>query len=118
MTPDLLLWLTLCCSVYQVEPAFARAVMVIESREQIGPLGRKGTFIGPFGIHKDFRKKWDIDDPRENIRVGVAALRGKDKLRVLRRYNTKSNRSYEQAVMACYRQYRGAPVQSTPRMRP
>jgi hypothetical protein len=110
-TALLLSWLNACCAYYNVEPAFARATMEVESgtkyeQIRIGPLGKKGTYIGPMGIHKQFRKKWDIDNPYENIRVGVAALRGRDKLKVLKRYNTSCNTAYVRAVMEKYRQYK------------
>jgi hypothetical protein len=110
-TALLLAWLHACSLQYGVEPAFSRAVMEVESglpgvaAYRVGPLGTRGTYIGPMGIHKQFRKKWDIDNPYENIRVGVAALQG-DKMRVLRRYNTSCNGAYVKAVMAKYRKYK------------
>ena len=110
-TTLLLAWLYTCSTQYGVEPAFARAVMEVESglpgvaAFRVGPLGRKGTYIGPMGIHKQFRRKWDIDDPYENIRVGVAALRG-DKMKVLQRYNTACDVGYVKAVFSKYRKYK------------
>ena len=104
ITPALFLWLNLCCAVYDVEPEFALSVFTIESRLEVGPLGRSGTYIGPAGIHKCFRAKYDIDDPKENIRVGVAALRGKDKFRVLHRYNPKATPAYVREVMRLRKQ--------------
>ena len=56
------------------------------------------------GINDCFLSKWPIDDPFVNVEVGVKALRGSDKRRVLRRYNPKLNRAYEQTVMATYQQ--------------
>jgi len=103
MTPALIFWLFTCCTQHGVEPDFALAAFQVESQGQCGPLG-KGTVYGPAGIHKSFLKKWNIADPYVNVEVGVKALRGRDKLRVLRRYNTASNRAYEAAVMSKYRQ--------------
>jgi hypothetical protein len=84
--------------------------MVVESgcrmnEIKVGPLGGSGKFIAPMGINRCFRTKWDIDDPFENIRVGVAALRGRDERQVLKRYNAEFNEGYYRAVMACKRQY-------------
>lgn len=93
-----------CAETYYVDPAFAEAVFTIESGLRCGPLGKKGRFIGPAGIDKSFRCKWNIDDPFINIIVGVAALRGKDKDRVLRRYNPVNGRNYRIAVLRLYRQ--------------
>lgn len=106
LSPELLFCLMMWCSIYEVEPPFALAVMQMESNFKIGPLGRKGTYIGPGGIHKAFRSKWNIDDPEENIRVTVAALRGKDKVKVLKRYNKEWHKNnYINDVMRTYRQY-------------
>ena len=101
----LLTWLHLCALKYNVDPGLAYGVMIIESRGQCGELGRKGTFIGPMGIHKCFRSKWDIDNPYTNIEVGVRALRGDDERRVLRRYNTAFNMAYYKAVKQVQRDY-------------
>jgi hypothetical protein len=87
---------------YGADPDFCVAVATIESRLKCGPLGKSGRFIGPMGIAKCFRAKWDIDDPATNIEVGVRALRGADKRRVLRRYNTAFSEGYYRAVMAIY----------------
>ena len=104
----LLCWLLTCCKTYHVDPAFALAVARLESgtktqEYRLGRLG-KSKYYGPFGIHRDFLKKWPIDNPYINIQVGVKALRGTDKRRVLRRYNTASNRTYERAVLAKMRE--------------
>lgn len=106
LAPELLLVLHLWCGVYKVEPAFVLAVMQNESNFKCGPLGRHGTFIGPGGIHKQFARKWNIYDPRENIRVTVAALRGHNKQAVLKRYNKQwYKNNYIPDVMKAYRQY-------------
>jgi hypothetical protein len=90
------------------------AVMEVESGLKCGPLGKKGTFIGPGGLHKDFRAKWDIDDPVENIRLVVVAFKGKNtKAAIIRRLKTY-NRTwwkarYIPAVLAKIRELRKRP---------
>lgn len=111
LTPALLLWLHICCAAYGVEPSFALAVAQMESgcpglEIRLGALGKKGVYAGPFGLHRAYcREHFGVDpiDPIVNIQIGVRALRGPDKLRILRRYNQESNRAYERAVMAKYR---------------
>lgn len=101
----LLAWLKACSAVYAVDPAFAQAVMIVESRPpsgtemefRVGRLG-KSKYYGPFGIHRDFLKVWPIDDPFVNVAVGVKALRGADKRRVLKRYNASFTESYYREV--------------------
>lgn len=105
----LLAWMQACCTVYGVEPEFALAVARIESGTKTawlrcGPLGKAGKYYGPFGIHRDFRKKWPIDNPYVNVAVGVRALQGRDQRRVLQRYNAEFNEAYFRAVRAVYRQ--------------
>lgn len=106
----IVVWIHFYSIQYEVDPHFAHAVAIVECGPKgirSGPLNRKGTYIGPFAIHKDFRNKWDIDDPRENIRIGVAALRGCNKVQVLRRYNTKCNSRYIKAVRWNYHKLGG-----------
>lgn len=98
-------WLQACAATHGVEPEFALAVATVESRLQCGPLGSKGTYYGPMGIHKCFRAKWDIANPFVNIAVGVKALKGRDQRRVLQRYNASFNEAYFRAVQSCRRQY-------------
>lgn len=117
-TALLLAWMTTCCRENQVEPEFAHAVMRVESgnkHHQIrwGRLGHS-KYAGPFGLHIAYvREKFGVDatDPWVNVAVGVRALRNTrteaQKLRVLRRYNTESNRAYEHAVMKTYRKLGG-----------
>ena len=105
----LFFWIKYCGAVYGVEPEFIWATMRVESGNasnlvRFGPLGKSGKYIGPMGINKCFRKKWDIDDPFVNVAVGARALRGSDKRQVLRRYNTAFDEDYYRAVMALYRQ--------------
>ncbi len=106
----LLAWMQACAGVYGVEPEFAYAVARVESgvpggvEIRCGALGRAGKYYGPFGIHRDFRRRWPIDEPFTNVAVGVKALRGRDKRRVLRRYNAEFSEAYYRAVMAIYRQ--------------
>jgi hypothetical protein len=112
-TALLLAWIRTCALTYGVEPEFAQAVAIVESRPagggmeiRTGRLG-KSRYYGPMGINRCFLNRWPIDDPYVNVEVGVKALRGADKRRVLRRYNPKLNRAYEQAVMATYRRLKG-----------
>lgn len=103
----LIFWINYYATVFNVDPAFCEAVARVECGPQglrAGPLDRKAKYYGPFAIHKDFLKKWPIDDPQENIKRGVLALRGKDRHRVLRRFNKESSRAYEQAVFAKMRE--------------
>ena len=105
LEPILYIWLVTCCNFYHVEPEFALAVARVESgtktqEYRIGRLG-KSDFYGPMGVKGCFLK---TGSPFEVIELGVRALRGKDKARVLRRYNPKLDRAYERAVMALYRQ--------------
>lgn len=113
LAPELLLALHIWCGVYKVEPALPLAVMQNESGFKCGPLGKKGTFIGPAGIHRQFRKKWAIDDPKENIRVLVArfeGVKGKDAIvRRLKSYNKEwYKNNYLRDVLAAYKQYKEA----------
>jgi hypothetical protein len=93
-----------CAVTEGVDPDFAGAVAMVESGLKCGPLGKRGRFVGPMGIARCYKDRFDIYDWRENVRVGVRALRGKDKLKVLRRYNAASNRAYERAVLAKMRE--------------
>lgn len=107
----LLGWLTACARLEGVDPAFAAAVFHIESRSatqefRFGPLGRAGKYLGPAGINRCFRAKWDIDNWRVNAWVGVRALRGRDERRVLQRYNASFTEAYYRAVLAAKRKYR------------
>lgn len=106
----LVAWIRTYALLYGVEPEFALAVAHVESgvpgqEFRVGPLGR-GKYYGPFGIHRDFLKKWPIDQPEENIRRGVLALKGGDQRRVLKRYNRTFNECYFRAVQAAKRRYR------------
>ena len=63
---------------YSVDPNFALAVAEVESsnkevRFRFGKMG-KGTYYGPFGIHKCFLGRWAINDPLVNTEVGIRAL--------------------------------------------
>jgi hypothetical protein len=110
-TAILLAWMKACCLNYGVEPEFALAVARVESGTKtemlrFGPMGKSGRYYGPFGIERSFLKKWPIDNPFVNIEVGVKALRGPDKRRVLRRYNATFNEAYFRAVMMACRKYK------------
>lgn len=105
----LIMWIHSYSLQVGVDPNFAVAVATVECGPgpiRSGSLNKKGTYIGPFGLHKDFRKKWNIDDPKENCKRGVLALRGRDKIKVLKRYNPKADSRYIKAVMNKYRELR------------
>jgi hypothetical protein len=104
----LLAWMQACSLHYGVEPEFAYAVARVESGTRtealrFGRLGRS-RYYGPMGINRCFLARWPIDDPYVNVEVGVKALRGADKRRVLKRYNAAFDEAYYRAVMATYRQ--------------
>ena len=110
-------WIGSIAQAYGVCPSFAQAVAVVESRPagteialRVGPIGG-GRFYGPFAIHKDYLKRWPIDVPWINCVVGVRALRGKDKKRVLQRYNRSWTPAYHAEVMRIKKQIerRGLP---------
>lgn len=110
----LIAWLRACSAVHGVDPCFAQAVMIVESRPtggaelefRVGRLG-KSKYWGPFGIHRDFLKRWPIDDPFVNVEVGVKALRGNDRRRVLKRYNASFNEAYYREVRRVERKLKG-----------
>ena len=111
----LIAWMKACALTYGVDPEFAQAVAIVESRPQgggmemrFGPLGRSGNFVGPMGLNRCFAGKYDIYNPWENIRVGVAALRGNE-LKALRRYNTRCNPAYISEVMRIKRKIKEGP---------
>ena len=101
-------------SFYGVEPEFALAVAHVESGTaaqefRVGPLGKKGTYAGPFGLHRAYcRERFGIDplDPETNVAIGVRALRGADQRRVLQRYNRSFGEAYWRAVLAARAHYR------------
>ena len=88
---------------YGVDPNFALAVAEVESsnkevRFRFGKMG-KGTYYGPFGIHKSFLSQWAINDPYINTEVGVRALaRYKDQRQSLRKYNASFNEAYYRRI--------------------
>ncbi|MGA7886359.1 MAG: hypothetical protein WCA44_11510 [Acidobacteriaceae bacterium] len=100
---------------YGVNPNFALAVAETESscrgqQFRFGSMG-KGTYFGPFGIHKCFRAKWDIADPYINTVIGIRALaRYRDKRRTLRKYNAAFNEAYWRRVCYLERRNREAGV--------
>lgn len=98
-----------------IEPAFAMAVAHIESRFggkefRVGLMGGS-RYFGPMGIHRCFKKRWPIDQPETNIKVGCWALRGvgsnvsRQRSR-LKRYNASFNCGYWRAVRGAVRKYR------------
>jgi len=105
-TALLVAWLRACALTYSVDPEFAQAVAIVESRPagggmemRFGPLGRSGKYYGPMGVNRCFLGKWPINNPFVNVQVGVMALRGADKRRVLRRYNASFTEAYYQEIL-------------------
>ena len=117
MTPLLLIWLATCCHHFNVEPPFAQAVFQVESgcpghQYRLGRLGRS-KFAGPAGLHIAYvREKFGVDacDPWDNILIGVRALRGRDKVQVLKRFNPEWRKDrYLACVMAKMRELKRKP---------
>ena len=92
-----------CSAKYGIDPNFALAVAEVESsykgeRFRFGKMG-KGTYYGPFGIHKCFLSKWEINDPYVNTEVGIRALsRYKDQKKSLKKYNASFNEAYYRRI--------------------
>ncbi|MCL4501163.1 MAG: hypothetical protein M1438_04825 [Deltaproteobacteria bacterium] len=113
-TALLIAWIRAAALFYGVEPEFALAVAHVESGTatqefRLGPLGKKGIYAGPFGLHRAYcREHFGLDPlaPETNIMIGVKALRGRDQRRVLQRYNRSFNESYYRAVQRAQRHYR------------
>jgi hypothetical protein len=111
MPPGWLAWVALCAEKYGVDPYDCLGVAGAESsigeaEFRFGKMGR-GTYYGPFGIHKCFLKKWQIDDPFVNTEVGIRALaQYKDLRRSLKKYNTEFNEAYFKRVIFLSRKYR------------
>lgn len=110
-TAALLAWMQICAQEHGVDPYFARAVAIVESRPaggglamRCGPLGKQGKYYGPFGISRIFLKRWNIADPYVNVWVGVRALRGRNRLKILRRYNASFNQAYYREICRTERQ--------------
>ncbi|MHB8071544.1 MAG: hypothetical protein ACYDHF_06295 [Candidatus Cryosericum sp.] len=94
-----------------MEPEFALAVATIESRLQVDL--ETPRFVGLFCLDKArVRERFGLTpaeakDPFVNITVGVASLRGRDKERVLRRFNPEDPGGvYRRQVLRYYRQLR------------
>jgi hypothetical protein len=96
---------------YKVDPYFALAVAETESsckgqQFRFGKMG-KGTYYGPFGIHRCFLKKWAINDPLVNTEVGIRALaRYSSQRRALQKYNASFNEAYWRRIKQLERQNR------------
>lgn len=106
ITALLVAWITACAQVHGVSPEFARAVATVESRPagggylemRVGRLG-KSKYYGPLGVNEDcFKDKENVRNPFLNVYWGVKALRGANKRRVLKRYNTSFNEAYYREV--------------------
>lgn len=108
LAPILLLWLQICCAAYGVEPEFALAVATLESRLQVDLETPK--YVGLFCLHKGYVREHfgltpqQAKEPLVNIAIGVRALRGRDKDKVLRRFNPEDRGPYRRKVLRYYRQ--------------
>jgi hypothetical protein len=104
-----------CSDKYGIDPNFALAVAETESsnkevRFRFGKMG-KGTYYGPFGIHRCFLSKWAINDPYVNTEVGIRALaRYGDQKRSLKKYNASFNEAYWRRIKQLEKQNRMAKV--------
>jgi hypothetical protein len=101
--PEWLAFVKSCSEKYGVDPYFALAVAETESsckgkRFRFGRLG-KGTYYGPFGIHRCFIRRWNIADLYINTEVGIRSLaRYKSQRRTLKKYNASFNEVYYRRI--------------------
>lgn len=107
----LLLWLQYCSAYYNLEPEFVKAVADVESGVtqgfKIGPIDKKGKYIGPMGIYIKCAPGYNKHNPFVNIALGARALsKRKNKKEALKRYNTKFNMAYYNRVMKRYDYYK------------
>ena len=109
LAPALLLWLQLCAAAYDVEWEFAYAVIMHESGGRADLETAK--YVGLFCLHKGYvREKFGLTaaqakDPVVNIAIGVRALQGRDKQKILRRFNpSPGQEAYRRGVLRYYRQ--------------
>lgn len=113
--PDWLAWVKTCADKYGVDPYICLAVANTESSKggkefRFGRMGNS-NYYGPFGIHKDFLKKWRIDDWRVNTEVGIRALaRYRDLRKSLKKYNAEFNEAYYLRIKYLERKYSKAGV--------
>lgn len=99
----------LCAQKYGMDPYVCLGVAGAESSKGRDDFrfGRVGRYYLPFGIHKDFLKRWAIDNPYVNTEVGIRALaRYKNLRRSLKNYNASFNEGYYKRVMELTRKYR------------
>ena len=105
------------CERYHVNPFLAAAVAWIEGNGWDGDRIGHSPYWGPMGINEYCSvPQYLLTDPLGNIRVGVAALRGRSPKKILKRYNAKWYKDhYIRDVMALKRQLeREALVQICP----
>ena len=105
----LIAWIKSCALVYSVDPSFAQAVAIVESRApgggelemRVGRLGRS-KYWGPMGLNQDcFKDKKNVSDPFLNVYWGVKALARypADEIRSLKKYNSSYNNSYYKEIV-------------------
>jgi soluble lytic murein transglycosylase-like protein len=97
---------------YNLSPFLILAVCAIESRYDMDARSGHGKCIGLMQLHKDTARIYGVDpyNPRDNIMGGAAVLAkfmeryNGDIHKVLRKYNSSCNSSYEREVIRAYQQ--------------
>lgn len=104
-------WMDICNAHFGLPPKTVQAVGIVESRSkyemkkdglqfQTGPLGRRGTYVGPMGIKHIFKKKWNIYDPYVNVYIGARAMARYGNLkRSMQKYNASFNGAYYYTIL-------------------
>ena len=107
----LMTWIIACAKLHGGQPDFALAVAHVESRsgKQEFRIGRVGKFFLPFGIHKDYARKWPHLDLWP-VQVYWATKRlaqftGREK-EGLKKWNTEFNQAYWLAVKGAWEKYK------------
>jgi hypothetical protein len=75
--------------------------MYVESRPagtdmeiRLGTIGRDDEVVGPMGIAICYVKDANLNNPFVNILIGVGALKGKNQMVALKRYNATFTQGY------------------------
>ena len=103
----------LCVALAETESSLGR------NRVRFGPMGR-GTYYGPFGIHKCFLSKWDIADWKVNTEVGISSLakhirKQGSLVGALKKYNTEYQPAYYQRIKSLKNKYKKERIFEHPR---
>lgn len=89
-----------------VKPGFPVGVIQVESRlgSKKYRTGKHGRFYLPGGIHKDFKKKWNLEDWRVCCDVAIESLykrmiaKNGNETAVLKKYNASYTYSYHNEI--------------------